>query len=245
MMQNYVFLPGNINICMNHYRLKDMPEKDRPYEKCLKNGPGCLSDAELLAVILRTGAKGITSIEMAKEILSNADVRSSLPGLHNMTVSELCRIKGVGKVKAVQIQCITELSRRIAKSCAGDGISFNRPEMIADYYMEDFRHLKQEHIMLLMFDTKCHLLREQMIAKGTADRCSVSPREIFSEALVHHAVCVVLIHNHPSGDCSPSEEDSLFTKRIREAGEMLEITLLDHIILGDKCYFSYRENNMI
>jgi len=230
---------------MNHYKLKDLPEEERPYEKCLKDGPFCLSDAELLAVILRTGSKGETSIELAKKILSDGESRYGLTGLRRMTVSELCRIKGVGKVKAVQIQCIAELSRRIAKYSAGDGITFNRPKMIADYYMEDFRHLDQEHILLLMLDTKCHLLREQTIAKGTADRCCISPREIFGEALAHHAVCIVLLHNHPSGDSTPSEDDNLFTMRIREAGELLGISLLDHIVLGDKCYFSYRENNMI
>lgn len=230
---------------MNHVTLKEMPVVDRPYEKCLKSGPAGLSDAELLAVILRTGTKGTTSVEMAKEILNGSDTRSSLISLYGRTVADLCRIKGIGKVKAVQIQCITELSRRIAKSSAGDGITFEHPHKIADYYMEDFRHLDQEHILLLMFDTKCRLLHEQMIAKGTADRCCISPREIFREALSHHAVCLVLLHNHPSGDSRPSEEDNQFTMRIREAGELLGIPLLDHVILGDNCYFSYQENKMI
>lgn len=230
---------------MNHYTVKGLPDDERPYEKCLKMGPASLTDAELLAVILRTGTRGITSIELAREILNRPKDKSNLLGLYGLTVSELCEIRGVGTVKAVQIQCITELSRRMAKARAGEGRSFHSAAAIAEYYMEDFRHLPQEQVMLLMFDTKGMLLKDEIISKGTVSQSCASPREIFLTALNHRAVYVILMHNHPSGDVTPSPEDHILTKRVREAGTMLGIPLMDHIILGDRRYFSFREQGII
>ncbi|MDO4345528.1 MAG: DNA repair protein RadC [Eubacteriales bacterium] len=230
---------------MDHQTIKTMPDAERPYEKCLDSGPSSLTDAELLAVILRTGTPGRTSVELAREILNRAEGTSGLFGLHYLTIPELCKIKGVGKVKAVQIQCITELSRRIAKAAAGEGHIFQNAEAIAGYYMEDFRYLLQEQVMLLMFDTKGMLLGERIISIGTVNQSCISPREIFLEALKHHAVYVILLHNHPSGDVTPSPEDSLVTERMRQAGEILGIELMDHIILGDRRYFSFREKGML
>lgn len=226
---------------MNHSTVKDLPDTERPYEKCLKDGPGALTDAELLAVILRTGTKGLTSVELAKEILTRSKVKSSLLGLHHLTVQDLCAIKGVGTVKAVQIRCITELSRRMAKAAAGDGIFFRSASAIAEYYMEDFRHLEQEQVMLLMFDTRCRLLGEKIISKGTVNQSLLSPREIFLCALEYHAVGIILLHNHPSGDAAPSSEDFRITRRMKEAGALLGIELMDHIVIGDRCYFSFQE----
>lgn len=222
-----------------------MPKAERPYEKCLKNGPSALSDAELLAVILRAGTRGVTSIEMAREILGRSKVKSDLLGLHYLTVPELCQIRGVGMVKAVQIQCITELSRRMAKASAGEGRTFTNAHAIADYYMEDFRHLEQERVLLLMFDTKGALLHEQVISIGTVNQSCVSPREIFLKALEYHAVYVILMHNHPSGDVTPSPEDHMLTKRVWEAGNLLGIELMDHIIIGNQCYLSFREQGIM
>lgn len=230
---------------MNHSTIKGLPDTERPYEKCLKNGPTALSNAELLAVILRTGTKGTSSVELAREILSRSKVKSDLLGLHYLTISDLCRMKGIGIVKAVQIQCITELSRRMAKAVAGEKCVFTSAKAIADYYMEDFRHSTQEQVLLLMFDTKGTLLCEQIISKGTVNQSCISPREIFLEALEHHAVYIILLHNHPSGDVTPSPEDQMLTKRVWECGDLLGIALMDHIILGDKCYFSFREQGII
>lgn len=230
---------------MNHNTIKELPDAERPYEKCLKCGPASLTDAELLAVILRTGTRGTTSIELAREILSRSNVRPNLLGLHSLTTAQLCEIKGVGTVKAVQIQCITELSRRMAKARAGEGRSFVNARAIADYYMEDFRHLEQEQVMLLMFDTKGMLLAEQIISRGTVSQACVSPREIFLAALQNRAVYVILMHNHPSGDVTPSTEDHMLTKRVWEAGNLLGIALMDHIIIGDMRYLSFREQGII
>ncbi len=230
---------------MEHSTIKGLPDEERPYEKCLKMGPAVLTDAELLAVILRTGTRGATSIELAREILNGSEEKPNLLGLYGLTVPQLRRIKGVGTVKAIQIQCITELARRMAKAKAGEGRSLRSADAIADYYMEDFRHLEQEQVMLLMFDTKGALLRDEVISKGTVSQSCVSPREIFLTALKNHAVYVILMHNHPSGDVTPSPEDRLLTKRVWEAGNLLGIALMDHIIVGDKRYFSFREQGII
>lgn len=230
---------------MNHTTMKQIPDDERPYEKCLKSGASSLTDAELLAVILRTGAQGTTSVELARKILNCSKTQPGLLGLYHLSPASLRSIKGVGKVKAVQIQCITELSRRIAKTAAAEGNTFNSAQAIAGYYMEDFRHLAQEQVFLLNFDTKGELLSEKMISMGTVSQACVSPREIFLEALACRAVYVILLHNHPSGDPQPSPEDRLLTMRLCETGKLLGIPLMDHIILGDRCYFSFREEGII
>lgn len=232
-------------IALNHNTIKSLPDEERPYEKCLKYGPAALTDAELLAVVLRTGTQGATSIELAREILGRSKVESNLLGLHYLTVADLKEIRGVGSVKAVQIQCITELSRRMAKAVGSPKRAFSSAKEIANYYMEDFRHLAQEQVLLLMFDTKGALLGDPVISKGTVNQSCISPREIYLEALEHHAVYVILLHNHPSGDAKPSPEDELLTKRVWESGEMLGVALMDHIIIGEKCYFSFHEAGLL
>ena len=152
---------------------------------------------------------------------------------------------GVGKVKAVQIQCMMELSRRLAKQKAEKALHFNEPSTIAAYYMEDFRHSDQEQVALMLLNTKNRLLGEQIISKGTANASAVSPREIFIQALHYHAVSIVLVHNHPSGDPTPSREDLAFTERVREAGAFLGVELLDHVIIGDRKYMSFRESSIL
>lgn len=243
MLQGIVCFPAGKEpqFAMNHITMKQMPDDERPYEKCLKSGAGVLTDAELLAVILRTGAKGTTSIELAKKILNCSKTQPGLLGLYHLSASGLCSIRGIGKVKAVQIQCITELSRRIAKAAAAEGNTFTSAQAIAEYYMEDFRHLEQEQVLLLMFDTRCRLLGETVISRGTVNQSLLSPREIFLCALNYHAVGIILLHNHPSGDATPSNEDFKITRRMKDSGELLGIELLDHIVIGDRCYFSFRE----
>lgn len=245
-MRKFVFPAGRARItAMDHITIKGLPDEERPYEKCLNHGPKALTDAELLAVLLRTGRQGATSVELAREILNRSRGKASLLGLHYLTLSELRSIPGVGSVKAVQIQCITELCRRMAKASAGEGRVFTSARAIADYYMEDFRHLPQEQVLLLMFDIKGRLLGETVISKGTVSQACVSPREIFLEALNYYAVYVILLHNHPSGDVSPSPEDQLLTQRVWESGNLLGIALMDHIIIGDRQYYSFREQGMI
>lgn len=229
---------------MNH-TMKELSAEERPYEKCLQKGPSFLTDAELLAVILRTGSNGITSVELAREVLNCCKAGNSLLGLYELSIPALMQIKGIGKVKAVQLKCIAELARRMAKATAGEGHVFQSAAAIADYYMEDFRHCHQEMVLVLMFNSKCRLLCEHLVSKGTVNQSSISPREIFLEALAHHAVYIIVLHNHPSGDASPSREDIALTERIEASGHMLGIELMDHIILGDQCYASFREMGLL
>ena len=153
--------------------------------------------------------------------------------------------KGVGKVKAVQLKCLAELAARMAKASAGERLCFGTPATIADYFMEELRHKEQEHLIALFLNTKNKLLREKLMFKGTVNASIISPREIFLEALEVHAVQLVLVHNHPSGDPSPSLEDIRVTRRISKAGELLGIQLLDHVIIGDRCYSSLRERGIL
>ncbi len=221
-----------------------MPEEDRPYEKCLRLGAEYLTDSELLAVLLRTGTKGSPSVEMAEEVLQLSKDREGLLGLHHLSITQLQAVKGIGKVKAIQIKCIGELSKRIATATAKKGISFQHPASIADYYMEQLRHEEQELLICMMLDTKNRLLGDEMIFKGTVNSSLANPREIFLSAISYHAVGILLVHNHPSGDCTPSQADADFTQRIKEAGDLLGIPLLDHIIIGDCKYLSFREQGI-
>lgn len=225
--------------------MKEIPSDERPYEKCRAYGPGALSDAELLAVILRTGSKGCSALDLARRLLHTPICRDGIQGICGFTLAELMKQKGIGKVKGIQILCVAELSRRIAKSTAGRKLCFTSPDTIADYYMEDLRHEKQERIILIMLNTKGDLICDRQIFSGSVSSSLVSPRELFLEALKNEAVNIVLLHNHPSGDPSPSKEDLILTKRLCECGQILNIPVLDHIIIGDRRYFSFREGQLL
>ena len=217
-------------------------DKLLPYEKCLEHGAAVLDNAELLAAIIRTGTNGLSSTQLAEKILENA---GSLNGLYDMSVADLMQIKGVGKAKAVQICCILELSRRIAKQKARERLDFSNAETIADYYMEDMRHLEKEHLVLVMLDNRCRLIKDKVLSVGTSTGSMVSIREIFKEALDNRAASVVLLHNHPSGNPSPSREDMKVTRSVLEAGKIIGIELLDHIVIGDNRYISLRESGYL
>ncbi len=224
--------------------IKELPEMERPYEKCEQKGAGSLSNEELLAVLLRTGTRGENAIDLARRILYHAGEPGIL-GIHQFSVSRLMQIKGVGKVKAVQISCISELAKRLARSSYEEKLSFTEPASIARYYMEELRHEKQEIMKLLMLNSKAKLIGESDVSKGTVNASVITPRELFIEALQKNAVSIVIMHNHPSGDPTPSREDMLTTKRIQEAGLLIGIELLDHIVIGNNCYISFREEGML
>ena len=231
---------------MERIRIKDLPHKDRPYEKCLSLGPDSLSDTELLAVILRTGSREGNSLDLADSLLALGSPGDGLLGLLHHSLDDFTGIKGVGKVKGVQLLCIGELSKRIWKRKASEHtLYFGRPEEISDYYMEDMRHLEQEEIRVMFLNTKQNLIRDLLVSKGTVNASVVTPREILIEGLRCLAVSMILVHNHPSGDPSPSESDILLTRRVQEAGNVIGISLLDHIIIGDKRFLSFRQQQII
>ena len=228
-----------------NYTMKEMAEEERPYEKCLCYGPAHLTNVELLAVLLRIGTKGLNSLELARTILHSQSGEEDILNIHSLTLQKLKKIKGIGTVKAIQIVCLSELAKRLAKASAKEGLIFNLPSTIAEYYMEDMRHQKQEHMKLLMLNTKSKLIGEANISKGTVNASLVSPRELFIEALDCNAVSIILLHNHPSGDPTPSKNDILLTKRVKEAGDLIGIELLDHIIIGNNCYVSFAEQQLM
>ena len=227
--------------------IRELPESERPYEKCIKWGPSSLSDSELLAVILRSGVQGTNSLVLANQILSLTKDTSypGLLGLLHMSIPDLMKVNGIGKVKAVQLKCIGELSKRMASAVARPRLSFNEPITIAKYYMEHLRHEEQEVLIVMLLDGRNHLLKEETISRGTVNGTLITPREIFMEALKYHAVAVVLVHNHPSGDPTPSECDREITERVYTSGELLGVKLLDHIVIGDQKYISFREQGML
>ena len=226
--------------------MKQLPEEQRPYEKCFTQGESALSDSELLAVILRSGTQGKNSLTLAQEILKVME-KSSYPGLTGLlhiSVQDLMKINGIGQVKAVQLKCIGELSKRIARNAARPQLVMNSPDSIAAYYMEELRHEEQEVVICMMSDVKGHFLGDKILTRGTATGSMVTPREIYMEALRRHAVSLILIHNHPSGDPTPSPDDVQITTRIYQAGELIGIHLLDHIVIGDQKYCSFREEGL-
>lgn len=226
--------------------MKQLPEEQRPYEKCFTQGESALSDSELLAVILRSGTQGKNSLTLAQEILKVME-KSSYPGLTGLlhiSVQDLMKINGIGQVKAVQLKCIGELSKRIARNAARPQLVMNSPASIAAYYMEELRHEEQEVVICMMSDVKGHFLGDKILTRGTATGSMVTPREIYMEALRRHAVSLILIHNHPSGDPTPSPDDVQITTRIYQAGELIGIHLLDHIVIGDQKYCSFREEGL-
>lgn len=224
--------------------MKDIPNAERPYEKCLKQGAEALSDAELLAVLLRTGTKGENVLALAKRLLYQ-DGGAGLLGIHQFSFQSLMKLKGIGKVKAVQILCLSELAKRLSKASVEPRLRFSSSQSVAEYYMEDLRHRNQEVMKLLLLNSKVELIDETNISKGTVNASLVTPRELFVEALKKEAVSMILLHNHPSGDPTPSRDDILTTKRISECGLLIGIELLDHIIIGNNCYVSFQEENLL
>ena len=226
-----------------HMTMKEMPESEQPREKFFRYGAQALSDAELLAVILRNGTQDMTALQLAQALL--AQKRQSLLNLVYMNPGEMQKIPGIGQVKAAQLKCIAELARRIAETSRAKELCLNQPASIASYYMETLRHETKEKLLLAMFDAKSNLLGDEIISIGTVNYSLVSPREIFIKALECHAVHIVLLHNHPSGDPAPSEADIKVTHRVMDSGSILGIALADHIIIGDNRYMSFRENGLL
>ena len=222
-----------------------LPQEDRPYERCIRHGVQSLSNRDLLAVILRTGAKGRNVLELAGDLLKLVPEREGFTGIRRLSLDELSKVKGIGKVKAVQLKCLLEIARRMAREEAGEGTHFTSLSAVANYYMEDLRHEEQEVLLLLMLNQRGRLIKERYMFKGTVNASVISPREIFVEALAARAVQIILLHNHPSGDASPSQEDLNVTRRIKEAGQLLGIALTDHIIIGEHAYVSLREEHYL
>ena len=202
-----------------------------PYEKFISYGAETLTDA----VILRTGTREMSARELGEEVLkATGRYGNGLLGLYHIPLQELMEVKGIGRVKAVKLKTLAELCTRMAQTKAKRHLSFKEPYSVADYYMERFRHEKVEHI-----------LEEQLLSTGTVNTSLLSPREVYISAFRLQAAHIMLLHNHPGGNPAPSNHDIRITERVADIGQTIDVTLLDHIIIGDNKYFSFKESGLI
>ena len=222
--------------------IKNMNNSLRPYEKTKERGVSSLSDEELMAVLLRSGTRGEGAVELAQNLLRRSSGAGNLIGLSHMTYEDLIQIRGIGEVKALQIIALVEFAKRFSTQTRKDKVIFDKPESVAAYYMENVRHLETEQVKLIMLDNKCSLIADLDISKGTVNSSIISTREIFIEALRRKAVYIMLLHNHPSGDPTPSQKDFEITDLVKDASLLVNIPLLDHIVIGDNKYYSFREH---
>lgn len=223
--------------------IKELPASERPYEKFLSLGASGLSDADLLAIIIKTGTKDKSAVDIAQEILSGR--HGNLLNLYEMSYDELIQFSGIGQIKAIQLKAVAELSMRISKAKRARSIRMNTPVTIADYYMEQMRHLQQEVVICAYFDVKSRFLGDKFISKGSLSSSVVDISSVMRTALEKNASKIVLLHNHPSGDCTPSKDDIAVTDRLAEGSRIFSIELCDHIIIGDNEYYSFYENKII
>ncbi len=230
---------------MMHEMIKKLPEDERPYDKFLKYGAGVLTDTELLAVLLRCGTRGKNVKELAAEILSYCGPGRSIGHLSNLTMKELMQIKGIGKVKAVFILCLLEFSRRMWRQQYSEKVSVTNASEAAGYYMEELRYKDTENVCLMLLNARNTVTGDLLISQGTVNSSPVSVREIVKKALARDAVRVILIHNHPSGDPSPSTDDVTAASRLKNAMALVGIEFLDSIVIGDGVYVSFREKGII
>ena len=215
-----------------------------PYEKSEAYGFESLSDEELFAIIIRSGTKRHSCMEVASALVRETKGQGII-GLQRLSVKELAQLPGIGRVKAVQLKSICELSRRMASRRRAQRPCFDSAVNVVDYLMEDMRHLEQEQLRLLLLDTKCLLVHEKIMSIGTANSTIMSPREICREALLKDCTGFILVHNHPTGDPTPSRDDIVSTKRIKNAADLIGISLIDHIIIGDNTYISMKDDGLI
>jgi DNA repair protein RadC len=226
-------------------KMKELPEAERPYEKLEQYGAKALTNAELLAIIIKTGTKDETAVGLAQKVLKlNTDEKDNLKFLCDLTVEEFTKIKGIGKIKAIQLKAVCELATRINSVSSYKEKQILRPKDIAEILMERTRFEKQEILKVAMLNNKNKLIRIKEIAKGGGNFVAATIRSILNEAVKIEAAKIILIHNHPTGDPTPSKQDIEFTKNVEQASKILGIQLLDHIVIGDLKYvsiFSMRE----
>jgi len=220
--------------------IKNIPLDDQPRIKLIKNGPEHLSDSELLAIILRTGNKKENVLELSRKILQ----KFNLKNLSTISYNEVKKFPGIKTAKACQILACFELARRFAAYRVHKE-PIKSAKDVFQILMPSLKYAKKEHFIGLYLDTRNYIIRKEIISIGTINSSVIHPREVFSPALTDGACSVILVHNHPSGNPTPSEEDNDITKRLVEAAKVLCIQLLDHVIIGEKSYFSFSEKGLL
>lgn len=222
--------------------IKDLPEDIRPRERLLKEGAEVLSNIEILAILLQTGTRETTALDLASLIMFRF---KSLRQLLGATIEELREIKGVGPAKACQVKAALELARRTAKYSDQPRPVIKTPDDAAILVMEEMKHFDREHFRAILLNTKNQVIGTDKVSVGTLNSSVVHPRELFRNAIKRGAASVILLHNHPSGDPTPSREDKDITRRVMEAGNIIGIAVLDHIIIGDNKFISLKAHGLI
>lgn len=229
---------------MSHLLIRDMPEQERPRERLVALGAEALRHAELIAIMLRTGMKGVSAIQIAEQLLKKF---GTLDGLARASLAELSQVKGVGRDKAIALKAAFTLAQRMAAEIRAEAPLLDTPERVADLLREENRFFEVETFQALLLNTRRRLIRVERLSQGTLDTILVHPREVFRSAITANAAAVVIVHNHPSGDPTPSEADIKATRDLIRAGQLLKIEVVDHVILGrataerTKDYASLRE----
>ena len=222
-------------------KIKDIPKEGRPRERFLKHGPETLSDAELFAIILRTGTIHENVVDMSNRLISTY----SLDKLFECSLKELQEIKGIGPSKAMQILSMAELGKRYNQlKSSNNSKKISCAEDVFNHFHERLKDKKEEHFYILMLNTQNNIIGEQLISKGILDASIVHPREIFKPAIKNSAAKIILVHNHPSGDPEPSIEDKDITNRLMKSGEELGIRVIDGVIIGEKNWWSWKEKTL-
>ena len=218
------------------------PEGERPRERLLAEGPAALTDAQLLAIVLRVGRRATSAVQVGTELLKQLN---GLQGLANRSLRELCKISGIGPAKAAQIKAAIELGKRALATPLTVGKAITQSHMVFDHYAPKLRDLRKEECHVILLDAKRAVIQYKTISQGTLTSSLVHPREVFNEAVRESAAAVIFVHNHPSGDPSPSQEDRALTARLQAAGEILGVQVLDHIIIGDGRYVSFADEGWL
>ena len=221
-------------------KMKELPQSERPYEKLELFGQESLSNAELLAIIIKTGTKEKSVIDIAKEILNLGIDKNtnSLRFLHDISISEFMKINGIGKVKAIQLKAISELTKRMEKPIFNQAIKIKTPSDVANLLMSELRYEKREIVKVLLLNSKNIIVKNINISLGGTNFAHIDAKDVLAEAVKMQIPKIVLVHNHPSGDATPSKSDYVITDKIFDAAELLGIELLDHIVIGDGVYKS-------
>ncbi len=231
---------------MGTLKINELPEQERPREKLAAQGAAALSDSELIAILLRTGIPGANAVDIGRQLILHF---GSLAALSRASLPELAKIKGVGPTKAVQLAAAFGLASRLAQEALA-GVALDSPGRIFDLLGAEMRQLGKESLRVVLLDAKLRLLRTEQVSLGSLNECLAHPREILRPAILHNAHAFILVHNHPSGDPSPSDADRRVTLRMAEAARMLQVNFFDHVIIGSPApgrvpYFSFREAGII